>query len=76
MNHHHSCCVSANNSLCFFTLFLDTSMHINVAGLGRVKLKQNLLHAVSQEAGEAGHSPALPFLVRGTLSSWQVPSRL
>ena len=49
------CCVFANNSLCFSSLFLAGSTHLNIAGLGGVTLKRNLC-AVSQETGEAGHS--------------------
>ena len=66
------CCVFANNSLCFSSLFLAGSTHLNFAGLGGVKPKRNLL-LVSQEAVETGHSTR-SFLVRGTLSGWGVPS--
>lgn len=66
VNHNRSCCMCANNSLCFSFLFLASSVHLTFACVSGVKPKRDLC-TVSHKAGEVACYPALPFLVRGTL---------
>ena len=71
-NHTCSHCVAASGSPCFSSLFLAVFISLSFAGLDAVKPKRDLL--VPQKVGKGGSSPALPFLARGILSIWEVPS--
>lgn len=68
----YSQCVSADNSLCFYSLLLPSSIHLSFASLGRVKPKWGLW-AVPHEAEEPIF-PIVPFLMRRILSRREVPS--
>lgn len=64
VNRNSSCCMSANNSLCFAFLFLASSMQLSFAGLGGVKQKGDL-HTLPEKLQKLTVHPALDFLVRG-----------
>lgn len=65
--------VAAINSPCFSSLFLAISIHLSF--LVRMGLNQSrtIVQCLNRWKKLVAH-PALPFLMRGALSSWGVPS--
>lgn len=69
VNLNSSRCLSANNSLCFASLFPASSMQLSSAGLGRMKQKGDL-RTLPERLEKLIVQPALDLLVRGTPWGW------
>lgn len=75
VNCNHSHCMAVLGRPWFFSLFLAVSIGLTFAIVGGVKPKQDL-PALAQKAASAGHPPTLLFMLRGTVSNWEVSSCL
>lgn len=65
--------MAAISSPCFSSLLLARATRFSFARLGEMKLKQGL-RVGPQRPQKLVAFLALPFLPRGTLSNWDVPS--